>query len=335
MKMGIDVGFGGVKGLAGSGKKVEFPSVIGDFHPVRFLSGLEGDIASRLVVEYNCKRKFVGEAALKQSIPQATVDNDRTVTEEGIILLTTAMALMSPDKTPEAINLVVGLPVMHYESLKTKYLNAVKTLHTIDLLSLSGETVCRKYLSVTEAKILPQLFGTLFDQLLNEKGEIINPQLAAGKIGIIDIGYNTLDLLCAYNLEYINPRSTSFSGLGMFTVFQALATEIYRNLGVEIPPERIEPLIKNREIKISGQNINIDQYKRSAFKEAAAQIISRVKSLWPNRWELDRIIITGGGAILLGEYLLTELGQQAYAANNPVLANANGYLKFASWCWKQ
>jgi len=46
------------------------------------------------------------------------------------------------------------------------------------------------------------------------------------------------------------------------------------------------------------------------------------------------IIITGGGAILLGEILISELGQQAYVIGDPVFANVSGYLKFAQRIWK-
>jgi plasmid segregation protein ParM len=333
MKIGIDVGYGRVKGISNT-KKVDFPSVIGDFYPVKFITGMESDLTSKLAVEYNYKRKFVGESALKQSIPQSTVDKERTVQEEGLTLLVSALALLTDEKFSDTINLVVGLPVMHYDGLRTKYLTSIKTLHTIRLLSLSGESICKKHLPVQDAKVLPQPFGTLFDRLLNERGEVVNPQLASSKVGIIDIGYNTVDLARSDSLEYINPRSTSFSGLGMFNVFQVLTNEIYKNLGLEIPLEKIEPHFRSGEIKVAGRAVSIEQYKRTALKEAASQIISKVKSIWPDRWELDQIIITGGGAILLGEFLASEFGQQSYISPNSSFANVNGYLKFAQRIWK-
>jgi hypothetical protein len=74
---------------------------------------------------------------------------------------------------------------------------------------------------------------------------------------------------------------------------------------VKIPPEKIKPVIKSEELKISGRIVDIEQYKRVAFKEATNQVLSRVKFIWSERWEL------GGGGILLGEYLIPELGQQA------------------------
>lgn len=332
VKIAVDVGFGKVKGSSSNGKLVEFPSVIGDFHPVKFVSGLEKNPTSNLVIKYNQKQYFLGQAALKQSKPQATVDKDRTVAEEGLVLLMGALSVLT-DQTSESINAVVGLPVMHYESLKEKYITSVKQLHIVDCLALTGELVTRKFLTVAAVKVLPQPMGTLFDCLLNESGDIVNSKLATENVGIIDIGYNTLDLARVDSLDFINPRSTSFSGLGIFSAFQYLSGEIYRNLGIEISAEHIEPIVRKGELSISGKTLSIESYKQSAFREAAKQIVSRVKSYWPDRWSLDEIIISGGGAFLLGEYLLQEF-QNAHIASNPMFANVSGYLKFGKKVWK-
>jgi hypothetical protein len=67
-----------------------------------------------------------------------------------------------------------------------------------------------------------------------------NSKLAGQNFEIIDIGYKTLDLARIDSLDFINSRSTSFSGVGIFAAFQNLAAEIYRHLGVEIAAEQIE-----------------------------------------------------------------------------------------------
>lgn len=330
--MAIDVGFGGTKGVASNGRRAKFVSVVGDFHPVAFDSGMN-DATSNLVIDYKSKKSFVGESALKQSIPRATVDTDRTVTDEGMTLLAAAMALLA-DGSATNTNMVVGLPVRHFETLKNQYIKQVLTLHAIDLLTLTGGLSERKYVSVEQAKVLPQPFGAFFDLILDDKGKLTQEDLAKGKVGIVDIGYNTLDLARADQLEYINPRSTSFAGQGIFSAFQALSGELYRSLKVEIPPERIEPIARSGRIKVAGKETSIFIQQETAFKEAAAQIISRIKSLWPDRWELDQILLAGGGAILLGKYLQAELGDQAVIAADPAFANVNGYLKFARRVWK-
>jgi hypothetical protein len=332
--MAIDVGFGGTKAVASNGRKASFISVVGDFHPVAFVSGMN-DATSNLVIDYNSRKSFVGESALKQSIPRATVDTDRTVTDEGMTLLAAAMALLAEGPATNT-NMVVGLPVRHYETLKNQYLKQVHAIHAIDLLTPTGGLIERKFVSVEQARVLPQPFGAFFDLILDDKGKLTSESedLANGKVGIVDIGYNTLDLARADQLEYINPRSTSFAGQGIFSAFQALSSELYRSFKVEIPPERIEPIVRSGRIKVAGKETPIFIQQETAFKEAAAQIISRIKSLWPDRWELDRILLAGGGSILLGKYLQAEFSEQAVIAADPAFANVNGYLKFARRVWK-
>lgn len=331
-KIAVDVGFGRVKAFSDSGQSISFPSVIGEFHPIRFTSGIDKDPVSNLAIGYHQKQYFVGESALKQAKPQATIDKERTVTEEGLVLLMGALSLIHSDKTFAPVNLILGLPVMHYDSLKDKYIEEVKREHIVENLSLLGDLTNRQCFVIPEIKVLPQPLGTFFGCLLNDEGDIVNSRLASERIGIIDIGHNTLDIAWVDSLEFINLRSTSFSGLGMFSAFQNLALDLYQNLGVEIPTENIEQFIRQGEIKISGRTISIEPYKKRAFSETAKQILSRVKSFWPDRWNLDQIIISGGGATLLGEYLLNEF-QQAYIVSNPMYANASGYLKFGNRIW--
>lgn len=329
----VDTGYGVVKGFSSISKKIEFPSTIGEFHPVKFISGLEKDLTRNLVIGYNQKRYFVGESALKQSRPQATVDKDRTISEEGLVLLMGALSLLVSEKISEQVNLIVGLPVMHYEPLKDRYINSIRQLQTVDILSLAGELLSRKFITIAAIKVLPQPMGTFFDCLLNDSGEIADSKLATQNVGIVDIGYNTLDFSRIDNLDFINPKSTSYSGLGIYSAFQNLSAEIYRGLGIEIPPENIEPFIRKGEITVAGRPVSIDCYKRTAFSEAAKQIISRIKSFWTDRWNLNQIIISGGGAHLLGEYLIPEF-EQAKICANPMFANASGYLKFGKRVWK-
>lgn len=332
--MAVDVGFGRVKGVASNGNQVEFPSLIGEFHPVKFSSGMNGDPLSQIAVEYSGKRKFVGEAALRQSTPQNTIDPERTISEEGLLLLVTAMTMLTPNCISETINLVVGLPVMHYEKLKQRYIDAVKRVHVVDRLSMSGELISRAFLSVKEVKVLPQPIGTLFDCLFDGQGEVQDERLAEGKVGIIDVGYNTLDLARVDNLEFISPRSTSYSGLGMFSVFQALSFQIFRSFGVEIPPERIEPIFLSKQIRISGEVKDVSQLVIDACRQTANQTVSRAVSVWPDRWELDAVFLSGGGSIYIGDYIAEQLGQNARKTDTPGFSNVSGYLKFGQRIWK-
>jgi plasmid segregation protein ParM len=330
--LGIDVGFGNVKAESET-KKFDFPSVIGEFSPVKFSSGMEAteDPTTSLVIEYNSKKWFVGQSALKQSVPHNTIEQTRTVTEEGQVLLLSALGLLA-DKS-SIVNLVVGLPVNHYSDLKENYIAQIRGTHNFNYLTLTGEVKDRKSITVRNSKVLPQPFGTIFDVALDDKGGLRDKKMVTGKIGVVDIGYNTLDLLRADGLQYINRRSTSFSEMGMFAAYRELAALLYHDFKVEISPEKLEPIVQRGFLSYCGRIQPIESHKQEAFRAAAEAIISKIKSIWPDSWELDKIIFTGGGAIHLGDYLVEKYLEQSMVSDDPLYSNVNGYRKCAQFTW--
>jgi plasmid segregation protein ParM len=331
-KVAVDVGFGRVKALADTGREISFPAAVGEYRPLKFAAGEE----EALAVGYRGRNWWVGEAALEQATTRQTVDRARTVGEEGMTLLAAALAQVT-EKDHELVNLVIGLPVKFYENMKTRYAEMARDVHKIDILSPAGlPATSRRVVIVDQVKVLPQPIGTLYNELLNDKGQIVNKDLAAGKIGIIDIGFNTLDLARTNRLTFINPQSDSFSGLGMFKAYQELAAGLYRRLEIELSPEHLDPVVRTGKVKIAGRQHDVTGLIDEAFQAAAEDILSRVKSLWPDRerWQLDQVLITGGGGALLGKYLAPLLEVPARLVDNPVMANVRGYLKFAGKVWQ-
>jgi len=176
MVIAVDVGFGRVKAVCGH-QAVEFPSVIADFTPVAYSSGMQERGSAEQAIEYKGERFFTGELARRQGTPRATLDSRRITAREGLVLLFAALtALLPPGVQP--VKLVVGLPVSDYDFLKEKYRQAMLGPHQVKTLDLQGK-VEREYLfKIEEAKVLPQPFGTLFSRLLDEKGEKVQTTIS-------------------------------------------------------------------------------------------------------------------------------------------------------------
>jgi len=222
IRVAVDVGFGRVKALNEEGRRSNFPAVVAGFQPLSFSSGMES--AKSLAIEYKGQAYWIGEAALRQSTAvRMTTDRVRTTGEEGMALLAAGLA-QTAEENHQLTNLVVGLPVRFYQKMKDEYASLARDVHKINLLS-PGEALIRerRLVIVEEVRVLPQPFGTLFDAILDDKGGLKDKTMAGGKVGVIDIGFNTLDLARADELEYINPASDSFSGQGLFNAFQDLS----------------------------------------------------------------------------------------------------------------
>ncbi len=332
LHLGIDVGFSRTKGTGSDGKQTDFISQIAPFEPVKFVSNVK-DIpySQRMVVSYNSEKFFVGESAGKQSLPSATIQRTRTVNREGELLLLGAMGNLI-DNSPEHINLVVGLPVSNLD-LKDKYIEMASGKHTFTLLELDGSYRKEITVSVDNIACLPQPFGSLFDSVLDNRGQFIASAVAAGNVGILDIGYGTTDFLRSLNLEFKNKLSCSVEGIGGFMIAQTLSNLIYDKYQERIQIEDIDPYVKGADLMLNGEVIKLTELRKQSFKMSAEAILSRLVSLWPDLNRLDLIIITGGASLLIGDYLAGRLGKMALVVTDPVFSNAKGYLKYSLMKW--
>ncbi len=329
----IDAGFGRTK--ATDGKAIcDFPSLVAAYRPVRFVSGMESktDPTTRMVLEYENNRYYIGSAAARQGIAQSTIDKERAVSTEGKLLSLAAMGILS-EEAIEHVNLVAGLPVSHYSGLKSRYFTAMKQTHRFNLLKLTGELEKQQVVNVVNLKIIPQPLGTLFDVLLGIGGDVEKAEIASENVGVIDIGYHTADLARADSLEFIDRKSASYP-LGLFGAYCELSESINQEFGVEAAPESLEDVMETGYISIGGGSVDVKHLTSRALQAAAIQIASKVKSLWPDRWQLNRIIITGGGGATLYNQLLANLDEPAELAEKAIYANVRGYLKLAARSWR-
>jgi len=323
----VDVGFGSVKAI-GSYRAVEYPSAVGDFRPVRFSLGIEGqELKDKLCVEYEGRRFFIGEIAYTQSSPRVTMSNKRFTSKEGMAIMLSALALLSNHQYEE-VKLVTGLPVNDYANLKDAYKEALIGIHNIQVIEPDGSGGKYYKFDIKEVKVLPQPIGTIFDRVLDSQGKIENRVLANGKIGVIDVGKYTVDLSVTDALQFIDKSSTSFSDIGLFDAYKELSMAL-KSEGYDIPPDSLEPYIRGSK-PMNG----IAELKEGIFESQAEKIMSRLLNMWNDIWNFDRILITGGGAIVLGEHLREHLDKdKVIICEHPTMTNCRGYYKFGSKAW--
>lgn len=330
----IDVGYGWVKALSEK-QRLKFPAVIGEYRQVKYMSEIGLDMELNFAINHGeLGRFFIGESAQKQSVALATMEKDRIVNKEGNLLLLAALGLLQ-ENTAETISLVVGLPVLFYnEKMKFAYQKMVYGNHQFQLLYPDGSIMKSCNFKVGDIKVLPQPMGAIFSQLVTEKGEIVDETIASGKIGALVIGYNTLEIARCDNLEYIESKSTSIPGLGMYSIYEDLHNEIFQQLEVNIPIEEIEPYVMNNFIKIRGRETSIVDIKRKAFTAAQDKIMSAAKNIWKDINLMDRIYIAGGVANVIGPAIRSNLGDYSVVVKEPVWSVADGYRKYAKWFWR-
>jgi plasmid segregation protein ParM len=325
--IGVDLGYGFVKVSDGKKDKI-FPSVVGQARTLRYSTeeNTDQNFIKNMDVIVDDREYFVGELANRQSdIVLFSLDENRMDEQISKILLITSLSLLSESKSTN-FNTVTGLPVGFYTETKQTITQRFKGRHSI-VLRKNQKNESEQTLTVNEVKVLPQPFGSLFDLILDQNGTLIDENLAASKVGIIDIGFRTTDFIVVDNLENID-RLSSSSNTALSTAYFNIAEMLREEFKITKPIYQLDEIVRNGIIRISGKSYNLDEIKKHAFSMVAEKLITEINSLWTNKWELDMVFISGGGGMAISEFLLPAF-ENAVLVKEAQFANVYGFRKLA------
>ena len=325
---GIDIGFGFTKATNGK-ESIIFKSIMGeaiDFHiPVNILTN---DIPDRLHVILDGQSYFVGDFAEQQSnAREFTLDHEKFISEFVRLFALTALGHLNSEYVP--VNVVSGLPVGFYRNYHRRLMKTLVGSHEISFQMADGSSEVRQ-INIGKIRVIPQPLGTLLNLLMNDRGVIVNGDLARQKLGLVDIGFRTTDFCIFHQLRYVE-RGSSTTDTGISKCFSIIANKLREECGgVNIELYRMYKAVQTGSIKIRGNEFNISKLRDLAFANAARTIASDMDRLWADDWDIDAIIITGGGAMELRKHLQPLITGNVIPIEHNVdlrLNNVEGYLE--------
>lgn len=331
--VGIDVGFGFTKAYNGK-NSVIFKSLIGDATDIQFRSSLEdAETTSNLHITLNDKTYFLGNyAELQSNITEFTLDQDKLIEDFIKILAITAAGLCSTSTGP--INVVTGLPVGYLKRDTHRLKRLIQGNHEITYHHQDGKDEVRRF-KIDKVHVIPQPIGSIFNLIFNEAGKITDRALAGSKLGVIDIGFKTTDFSVFDHLQYIERGSTTMD-TGISKCFSAIANKLRQESGINIELYRIFKFVESGMIKIKGKEYNILNLKKRVYTHTASAIAADLARLWENDWDIDSIILSGGGSVPLAEYLIPGIEGNVIPIQKDIDArfnNVQGYCKFGQYKW--
>jgi len=319
MNIGLDIGYSRTK-VVGDRGRVDFPSVTGTPDTARFsLNGAQDDMI--LTYPYHVQ---VGESAIVQSRhSMRREDRDWIEGEEYHALMLTAFSELTTATWADLI-VVSGLPIQYFDRDKGVLEARLLGEHTLERKGQRRQT-----LTVKRAVILPQGLGALCSVCLDTKGNIARRDLAEGRVGLIDVGGKTCNLLSVNRLAEVG-RETASVNAGAWDVVRAVQRWLADNCpDLELRDHEIVDAIKSRGTRYKGKPVALGAVIDSAVVPLADQIIAQATQLWNGAGALDVIFIAGGGAHLVGSYVLRHFDHAQVVDGDPVYANAEGYYRFA------
>ena len=333
--LGIDIGFGFTKATNGK-QDLIFKSVLGESTDIQFREQMLASGAAEedyLQVEVDGKSYFVGELAERQSnVRFFTLDQAQFIGKFAKVLALAATARLVKGFVP--VNLVTGLPIGSYQKHKDELAKLLLGEHKVVLVDAAGKRE-EKSISISKVRVIPQPFGSLFNHMLNDQGELADKRLVREKIGIIDVGFRTADYTISDKMRY-SERGSRTTDSGIARGFNVIATKLRESSGVNVELYRLYEAIDRGSIKIRGKVYDLKGMTDQVFGQLATAVANEVDRLWADDWDMDAMIITGGGGAVLARHLQPLLNGEVLSIDPKIdmrLYNVQGYCKFGQHLW--
>ncbi|GAB4456966.1 MAG: hypothetical protein Kow0031_37980 [Anaerolineae bacterium] len=315
MKIGQDNGYNATK-IVTEGRRAHFPSVVGT--PTRAAFSVNGH-ADEIRISAAGQTWLVGDSAVNQSRFLVRREDRNWVESDEYYVIT--LAGMSELTTASVeVQLVTGLPVAYFSdhrNLKRRLMGE----HKFQRAGRNAQTV-----RISDVRVVPQPFGALLNEALDQRGALTNTEYT-GRVGVIDIGGKTTNLLSASKLAEV-PNETTSINLGGWDIIRQLRDHLSEAIpGLELRDHELAAVLQARGVKVAGEWVDLPGLS-AIIEPMADQVLATARQLWGSALKLDVILIAGGGAHLIGPHLQLRF-KQARVVEHPVYANATGFWKLA------
>lgn len=321
---GVDIGYNATKVYCGDENKFSFPSITGtaDGSLMKIIGG--SDFVIKVDGE-NTAYSIGADAINFSSFISRREDRNWIDSPEWYRFFLGSLSLIGDYKE---VSIVTGLPIAFFSDAQ-HLKDIIKREHTFFI----GRDEKKATINVKDVRVVPQPFGTVFDIVFDESGEIKEPKLATSTIGVVDIGGKTTNILTVHKLADKIKQTTSVNAGGW-----DIARFVKRFIDDKFPESDIKEheivdSINNRSIRMYGEDVDISNFVDIAISKISEQIIATMTQVWGTGSGIDKIIITGGGAKLIGDKIRSNF-KHAVVANDPIFANSHGYYKFGKRIFK-
>lgn len=332
----VDLGYGFVKAISSKGKRVIFPSVVGDEGNNLDLSsafGKRSNDVKNMHISFDNERYFVGDLAEKESRSTTRVfEKERFNNVYTTVLLNTAIQLVSES---DIVNVTTGLPLDFYQSQAKDFRESILGIQPITEWISGPLAEQEKRINIENALVFPQGASAVFSALINHEGEFVYPQyMSEGSlIALIDIGFRTTDFVVVEIQE-----NGSFVPIAKLsgTVDEGV-NNLYTNIhqafksktgGSDLNERYIKQILKNGHLFYRGRRIGFNDVIESSKESIIANISDRLKNTWTNEYDLfSAIFVAGGGGNLFLDDIQPHFDNRLELIRESQFANAIGYLR--------
>jgi len=186
-------------------------------------------------------------------------------------------------------------------------------------------------ITVAEVKPVWQPLGTFYARFLDQDGtaNMVDESALRAGYGIVDVGMNTTDFCGLQNLRPVS-RWTSGMRVGVRDALGIIADDIEAQYNVRRPVAEIGFALRiHGEIQIFQDRYTMEDHAARALRSLADQVVGEATTSWDQADRFTTVLITGGGAALIGKAIKAAFPRNAEIVPQPAMANAIGFCQFA------
>jgi len=313
---GLDVGFGNFK-LFGANASIILPS------HVSVQTGNEYQIAGMssgrkpLNIIKDGTSYYVGENAHQWGTPIENVDSNRLLgSPEASILMHGVFTHYMKNNdlhNLDNITVAVGLPLELSKANEARS-NAAKVRSWIQGTHQWGADGEQYQITIDTVLITSQAAGVIQDHALGLNGQPIgaNKPAVLGEVGLISIGYRTIEIMVLNNMK-MNQNLTAGTSGGVRELLEICNGDQLYTLG------ELDSQLRSGKVATPNQQ-----------KIWERQAIGHIEKVWGKKWRrFEKVIIVGGGAEIASKTIANYFGSKLHKPDEPVLAIAKGMYKWA------
>ncbi|NIV33109.1 MAG: hypothetical protein GWN58_27770 [Anaerolineae bacterium] len=327
--VGEDVGYSHTKVCFADGAVITLPSLAGAPPAGLGLTDIHStDLLYHMTFPYDL---LVGRYAYAQKVGSPNISADWFKSQEYLALV--LAGLDRNNSFHNSFRLVTGLPVDHL-ALRGELEQRLTGTHQVQWAHQQEP----QYVAI-EARVVSQGVGALALRLIDVDG---NPTVPAAQLrnderaiqsACADLGAGTSCLISTRGLHSVQSECRSLP-IGAWTVERLARRELTTRYGEGLtrmlPRHELLYRLRSNTLTRYGEPVEgAAEIFETACRSVANEILHAMTSLWGEASHFDHLLMCGGGALLMGPYLQETYPALQVIDDNPVTANARGYLRLA------
>jgi len=325
MDIGIDVGYYATKAVWES-KQTVFPSFVAPFAASRVSLNHRDAIA----VQSESGHFLVGAQALRLGQGARQESAQWLGSPEWLSLFYASLSELTT-ATNFGARVVIGLPLTDYDRDRLVIAEIVKGRHAFKRNGRRAQSF-----DVTDLRCVPQAWGAILDELLSENGKVRNEAIADQRVAVLDIGGHTINYLAVDGLEDI-PAESRGTNRGAWSVVRAVRDF----LDLEHPDlarhkdHILMQAAVDRRVFDGQDEVDLAPVVDPIINDIGDEIVRTAQQYWgQGAGTYRQVLVIGGGAHLWRDHIKKAF-THARVLDEPVMANARGFAKFAAYLGAQ